>query len=105
MFLTTNQLIDLMLIKTSYNISKIDQQLSKLKNQIDSIENCKLKINSKNIIFGDGDINSHLMLIGEAPGKVEDEIGHSFQGDIGLLLEKMLSAIDIKIKRYIRPTQ
>ena len=41
--------------------------------------------------MGDGDINSAIMLIGEAPGKIEDNLGLSFQGEIGALLKKMLS--------------
>ena len=49
--------------------------------------------------MGDGDINSPLMLIGEAPGQIEDTLGHSFQGEIGSLLQKMLSAINIKIEK------
>jgi DNA polymerase len=76
-----------------------NEQLSKLKEQINSIENCKLKNNSNNLIMGNGDINSPIMLIGEAPSKIDDNLGHSFQGDIGALLEKMLLAIDIKIKK------
>ena len=70
--------------------------LSKLKKQINSIENCNLKANSKNIIMGDGNIDSPVMLIGEAPGEIEDRLGLSFQGDVGLLLSKMLIAINIK---------
>ena len=73
-------------------------QLSKLKEQINSIENCNLKNNSKNLIMGDGNINSPIMLIGETPGKIEDNLGLSFQGEIGTLLKKMLSAINIKIE-------
>ena len=46
--------------------------------------------------MGDGDLNSPLMLIGEAPGKVEDETNSTFQGEIGSLLNKMLLAINIK---------
>ena len=80
------------------NLNKADQLLQ-LKKQINSIENCNLKNNSKNLIMGDGDINSPLMLIGEAPGKVEDDLGHSFQGDLGTLLKKMLLAIEIKIEK------
>ena len=38
------------------------------------------------------------MLIGETPGEIEDNSGQSFQGDIGYLLKKMLSAINIKIE-------
>ena len=75
------------------------EQLSELKEQINSIENCNLKANSKNLVMGDGDINSPLMLIGEAPGKIEDSSGHSFQGEIGLLLKKMLAAINIKFEK------
>ena len=83
------------------NIDKIDEdksdQLNKLRVKIGSIENCNLKDNSKKLIMGDGDINSPLMLIGEAPGGLEDNTGHSFQGEIGSLLKKMLTAIDIEI--------
>ena len=46
--------------------------------------------------MGDGDINSPIMLIGETPGENEEKVGHSFQGDIGQLLNKMLLAINIK---------
>ena len=83
------------------NIDKIDEdksdQLNKLRVKIGSIENCNLKDNSKKLIMGDGDINSPLMLIGEAPGGLEDNTGHSFQGEIGSLLKKMLTAIDIEM--------
>ena len=72
------------------------ERLSDLKKQINSIENCNLKDNSKNFIMGDGDINSPIMLIGEAPGATEDSSGLSFQGDVGALLNKMLLAINIK---------
>ena len=75
------------------------KQLLELKRQINTIENCNLKINSRNLILGDGDINSSVMIIGEAPGEMEDASGHSFQGEIGLLLKKMLSAINIKIEK------
>ena len=67
-----------------------------LKKQINSIENCNLKHNSKNLLIGDGDINSPIMIIGEAPGKIEDESGSTFQGETGALLNKMLLAINIK---------
>jgi len=72
------------------------EKLLDLKNKINSIQNCNLKKISKNIIMGDGDINSPIMLIGEAPGKIEDETNSTFQGEIGLLLSKMLFAINIK---------
>ena len=79
-----------------------NEELSKLKDQINSIENCNLKDNSKNLVMGDGDINSPIMIIGEAPGEIEDNSSLSFQGEIGLLLKKMLSAINIKIEKVYK---
>ena len=70
--------------------------LNNLKKQINSIENCNLKNNSQNIVLGDGNINSPIMLIGEAPGIEEDKSGMPFKGEIGELLNKMLLAINIK---------
>ena len=70
--------------------------LKDLQNQINSIENCSLKDNSQNIVLGDGNINSSIMLIGEAPGIEEDKSGSTFKGEIGELLNKMLLAIGIK---------
>ena len=81
---------------TSQNKNK---QLLELKKKINSIENCNLKNNSKNLIMGDGNINSPIMIIGEAPGEEEDGLGLSFQGDVGTLLNKMLSAINIEKKK------
>ena len=72
--------------------------LEGLKNQINSIENCSLKDNSQNIVLGDGNTNSPIMLIGEAPGIEEDRSGSTFKGEIGELLNKMLLAIGIKRK-------
>ncbi len=70
--------------------------LSSLRDKINSIQNCNLKQNSKNLIMGDGKTSSPIMLIGEAPGKIEDETGSTFQGEIGTLLNKMLLAINLK---------
>ena len=74
------------------------EKLSKLKKEINSIENCNLKNNSKNLVLGDGNVNSPIMLIGETPGEEEDISCLPFQGDVGKLLKKMLLAINIKIE-------
>ena len=73
--------------------------ISKLQEKINSIENCKLKDSSNNIVMGEGDLNSPIMLVGETPGELEDTSGLSFQGEIGILLSKMLSAIQIDKKK------
>ena len=86
------------LTKSSGDHSQINKAklLLELKKQINSIENCNLKDNSQNLILGEGNINSSIMLIGEAPGIEEDKSGKIFKGEVGELLSKMLLAIKIK---------
>ena len=75
------------------------EKLTDLKKKINSIENCNLKSNSKNLILGGGDIDSPIMLIGESPGLIEDNTSLTFQGDAGTLLKKMLLAINIQFEK------
>ena len=97
----SNKPVNRLKIIETYNDNNSDKSklLKDLEYQINSIENCNLKDNAKNLVMGDGDINSPIMLIGEAPGELEDNSGHSFQGEIGDLLKKMLLAINIKIEK------
>jgi len=85
-------------LKKENDVNQIDKEkeLNELKSQINSINDCSLKNNSKKIVLGDGNINSPIMLVGEAPGVEEDNIGLTFLGDVGDLLKKMLIAINIK---------
>ena len=85
-------------LKKENDVNQIDKEkeLNELKLQINSINDCYLKDNSKKIILGDGNINSPIMLVGEAPGVEEDNLGLTFLGDVGDLLRKMLMAINIK---------
>ena len=85
-------------LKKENDINQIDKEkeLNELKLQINSINDCSLKDNSKKIVLGDGNINSPIMLVGEAPGMEEDNLGLTFLGEVGDLLRKMLIAINIK---------
>ena len=84
---------------TNNELQNKEDLLLKLKRRISSIENCNIKKNSKNLIMGNGNLNSPLMLIGGTPGKVEDDTGQSFQDEVGSLLKKMLLAININLDR------
>jgi len=78
------------------------QKLENLKKNIKNIKNCALKKSAKNLVFGDGNINSKIMIIGEGPGAQEDEMGIPFVGRAGKLLDKMLSSIQLdRTKVYI----
>ena len=83
-------------LKNDLKVENKTNKLNNLKREIENIENCKLKINASQIVFNDGNHNSQVMLIGEGPGQKEDEIGKPFVGDAGILLNKMLNAINIK---------
>ena len=85
-------------LRKENDVDQIDKEkeLNELKLQINSINDCSLQNNSKKIVLGDGNINSSIMLVGEAPGVEEDNIGLTFLGDVGDLLRKMLIAINIK---------
>ena len=78
------------------------EKLNKLKKKIQLIKNCNLKKNATNLVFGDGNINSKIMIIGEGPGANEDAEGKPFVGRAGKLLDKMLTAIQLdRTKVYI----
>ena len=81
-----------------YNSEDKLKSLDELKNKIVSIEDCKLKENASNLVFSDGSIDSQIMIIGEGPGQKEDELSKPFVGDAGMLLNKMLKAININRK-------
>ena len=85
----------------SFNGTK-SQKLEKLKKKIQLIKNCDLKKNATNLVFGDGNIDSKIMIIGEGPGANEDAEGKPFVGRAGKLLDKMLEAIQLdRTKVYI----
>lgn len=54
---------------------------------------CGLCRGRKNIVLGGGNPNADIFLIGEAPGRKEDETGVPFSGVSGMLLDKLLESI------------
>lgn len=66
-----------------------------LEKTVNECKKCDLHISRKNAVFGKGSDKKKLVIIGEAPGKDEDESGEPFVGRAGQLLTKMLTAIDI----------
>ena len=75
------------------------KSLDVLKKSIINMKNCDLKKQAKNIVFSDGNPKSKIMLIGEAPGANEDQEGLPFVGRAGMLLDKMLTAINLDRKK------
>lgn len=64
-----------------------------VRDQVATCEKCDLCKTRKNTVFGVGNRQAKLMLIGEAPGATEDQRGEPFVGEAGQLLDKMIAAI------------
>ena len=89
-------------IKTKPKVENKSKLLENLKEKISNIDNCELKNHATQLVFSDGTSKSQLMIVGEGPGQKEDELGKPFVGDAGMLLNKMLMAINIdRNKVYI----
>lgn len=56
---------------------------------------CRLADTRTNVVFGVGDPDARLMLVGEAPGKNEDLQGEPFVGAAGQLLDELLGSIGV----------
>ena len=70
-----------------------------LKEYYESIKNCfdcPLGNTRNNFVFGEGNPNSNIVFVGEAPGEKEDLLGRPFVGKSGKLLDKILLAINLK---------
>ena len=86
--------------KDNFEISEDkSNNLELLKKSIIELKNCNLKRQAKNIVFCDGNPKSKIMLVGEAPGANEDQEGLPFVGRAGMLLDKMLAAINLDRKK------
>jgi uracil-DNA glycosylase family 4 len=69
------------------------KDLQELEKVVRDFEGCGLKKMATNTVFADGNPNSKIMIIGEAPGNHEDLQGIPFCGDSGKLLNSMFKAI------------
>lgn len=79
--------------------------VDELRNAVKLFEGCEIKKTATNTVFSDGNPNAKIMLIGEAPGANEDLKGIPFCGASGMLLDKMLNAINLdRTKVYISNT-
>ncbi|HLY57618.1 MAG TPA: uracil-DNA glycosylase [Stellaceae bacterium] len=78
------------------------QTLEALRDAVAAFEGCTLKRTATKTVFADGNPDSRLMFIGEAPGADEDRIGLPFVGASGQLLDRMLATIGLdRTKAYI----
>tara|TARA_R110001599_G_scaffold184627_4_gene378540 strand:+ start:4718 stop:5641 length:924 start_codon:yes stop_codon:yes gene_type:complete len=95
-------------VKTEYQAEEVKPELSEseliaqcstleeLKALCEKTEALKTDLEGTNLVFGVGNPNADLMIIGEAPGFNEDKQGEPFVGEAGQLLDKIMAAINFK---------
>ncbi len=66
-----------------------------LEEAIKSCTKCPLHKSRKNAVPGEGPKDAKVMLIGEAPGATEDELGRPFVGAAGRLLTMVLESVGL----------
>ena len=71
-----------------------DTDLAVFEQEICTCQKCPLGQTRNKFVFGVGDPNASLLLVGEAPGAEEARLGEPFVGRAGKLLDKILAAID-----------
>lgn len=71
------------------------QDLDGLRAALGAFEGCDLKRGARNLVFSDGDPAARVMILGEAPGRDEDQAGRPFVGRAGQMLDRMLAAIGL----------
>lgn len=71
------------------------ETLDDIRRDLGDCRRCKLWSTRTNIVFGEGNPNPALMLVGEAPGADEDVAGRPFIGRAGQLLTRMIESIGL----------
>jgi DNA polymerase len=61
-----------------------------LREKAQSCTRCRLCESRTNAVFGSGCLDAEVVLVGEAPGRTEDELGLPFVGRAGKLLDELL---------------
>lgn len=69
--------------------------LETLERLLAGFDGCALKSTASRLVFADGAPGARVMIIGEAPGREEDETGRPFVGRAGQLLDKMLHSVGL----------
>jgi uracil-DNA glycosylase family 4 len=75
--------------------------VSELRTAVEAFEGCALKGTARNTCFADGVDDAPVLVIGEAPGKDEDEQGKPFVGRSGQLLDRMLGQIGLSRRENV----
>ncbi len=71
-------------------MNRITTELEQLRKELEQCENCPLAETSPQVVFGEGNPSTPMVIVGEGPGEREEAEGRPFVGRAGQLLEKLL---------------
>lgn len=75
------------------------KELHELKDEMENDDTLPLKKGATKLVFGVGNTETKILLIGEAPGRNEDLQGEPFVGQAGKLLDKLLILAGLERKK------
>lgn len=72
------------------------ETLETVRAELGDCQRCGLGASRTKLVYGVGNPNARLVLVGEAPGREEDLQGEPFVGEAGRLLDKILQAMGMR---------
>ena len=83
------------------NDTALPDNFEDLKKEILQCQKCSLSKTRHKVVFGEGNKDAEIMLIGEGPGYYEDQSGIPFVGKSGKLLDKIIEVCGFTRKDHI----
>jgi uracil-DNA glycosylase len=71
-------------------------QMERLRTEALTCPGCPNKDTRLRVVFGEGDVNAEVMLVGQGPGVVEEQTGRPFAGPAGRLLDQALAEVGLQ---------
>jgi uracil-DNA glycosylase len=68
-----------------------EERMAAIRSQALVCTRCELSQTRTNVVFGEGNVNTPLVFVGEGPGETEDATGRPFVGRAGKLLDEALA--------------
>jgi uracil-DNA glycosylase family protein len=80
------------------NLDK-QQRMDALRTQALTCPGCPNRDTRFRVVFGEGDVNAKVMLVGQGPGIVEEQTGRPFAGPSGRLLDQALAEVGLERRK------
>lgn len=83
--------------EVTQSVGSLENDWQNLEQTVAACQRCELHLCRKQTVFGRGNQQARLMLIGEAPGAEEDRQGLPFVGRAGQLLDRIIAGVGLSL--------